>query len=25
MSQRVSYYDVAPEGLKMMMDMEKYT
>ncbi len=25
MSQRVSYYDVAPEGMKMMMDMEKYT
>ncbi|SDC82342.1 alkylhydroperoxidase AhpD family core domain-containing protein [Terribacillus halophilus] len=25
MSQRVSYYDVAPDGLKIMMDMEKYT
>lgn len=25
MSQRVSYYDVAPEGMKIVMDMEKYT
>ncbi len=25
MSQRVSYYDVAPDGMKIMMDMEKYT
>ncbi|EOP74588.1 hypothetical protein IIQ_04966, partial [Bacillus cereus VD118] len=25
MSQRISYYDVAPDGMKIMMDMEKYT
>ncbi|ARW30181.1 uncharacterized protein S101441_00604 [Bacillus subtilis subsp. subtilis] len=25
MSQRVSYYEIAPEGMKIMMDMEKYT
>ncbi|RID85480.1 carboxymuconolactone decarboxylase family protein [Peribacillus asahii] len=25
MSQRVSYYDIAPDGMKIMMDMEKYT
>lgn len=25
MSQRVSYYDAAPDGMKIMMDMEKYT
>lgn len=25
MSQRVSYNDVAPDGMKIMMDMEKYT
>lgn len=25
MSQRVPYNDVAPEGMKIMMDMEKYT
>ncbi|MFJ7954573.1 carboxymuconolactone decarboxylase family protein [Lysinibacillus sp. NPDC096418] len=25
MSQRVAYYDVAPDGMKIMMDMEKYT
>lgn len=25
MSQRINYYDVAPDGMKMMMDMEKYT
>ncbi|OBA05004.1 hypothetical protein BSBH6_03752 [Bacillus subtilis] len=25
MSQRVSYYDASPEGMKIMMDMEKYT
>ncbi|WP_408010272.1 carboxymuconolactone decarboxylase family protein [Pseudalkalibacillus sp. A8] len=25
MSQRVAYYDVAPEAMKIMMDMEKYT
>ncbi|MGP4066387.1 carboxymuconolactone decarboxylase family protein [Oceanobacillus sp. M65] len=25
MSQRVSYYDVAPEGMKIVMEMEKYT
>jgi len=25
MSQRVLYYDVAPDGMKIMMDMEKYT
>jgi AhpD family alkylhydroperoxidase len=25
MSQRVPYYDIAPDGMKIMMDMEKYT
>ncbi|MGM0922817.1 MAG: carboxymuconolactone decarboxylase family protein [Bacillota bacterium] len=25
MSQRVSYYEIAPDGMKIMMDMEKYT
>ncbi len=25
MSQRVPYYEIAPDGMKMMMDMEKYT
>ncbi|MGE8204721.1 carboxymuconolactone decarboxylase family protein [Heyndrickxia sp. NPDC080065] len=25
MAQRISYYDVAPEGLKIMLEMEKYT
>ncbi|MDP4086229.1 MAG: carboxymuconolactone decarboxylase family protein [Bacillota bacterium] len=25
MSQRVSYYEIAPEGMKIMMEMEKYT
>ncbi|MFD4932802.1 carboxymuconolactone decarboxylase family protein [Peribacillus butanolivorans] len=25
MSQRISYNDVAPDGMKIMMDMEKYT
>ncbi|MFJ7731660.1 carboxymuconolactone decarboxylase family protein [Lysinibacillus sp. NPDC097231] len=25
MSQRVAYYDVAPDGMKIMMDMERYT
>lgn len=25
MSQRVSYYEVASDGMKIMMDMEKYT
>ncbi len=25
MSQRVSYYEMAPDGMKIMMDMEKYT
>lgn len=25
MSQRVSYYEVAPDAMKIMMDMEKYT
>ncbi|MGE7024155.1 carboxymuconolactone decarboxylase family protein [Solibacillus cecembensis] len=25
MNQRVDYYDIAPEGMKIMMDMEKYT
>ena len=25
MSQRVPYYEIAPEGMKIMMDMEKYT
>ncbi|WP_261133373.1 carboxymuconolactone decarboxylase family protein [Bacillus sp. Marseille-Q3570] len=25
MSQRVAYYDVAPDAMKIMMDMEKYT
>lgn len=25
MSQRVAYNDVAPDGMKIMMDMEKYT
>lgn len=25
MSQRIAYYDVAPDGMKIMMDMEKYT
>lgn len=24
MSQRVAYYDVAPDGMKIMVDMEKY-
>jgi AhpD family alkylhydroperoxidase len=23
--QRVSYYEIAPDGIKIMMDMEKYT
>lgn len=25
MSQRVSYYELVPDGMKIMMDMEKYT
>ncbi|RBP28784.1 MULTISPECIES: carboxymuconolactone decarboxylase family protein [Bacillus] len=25
MSQRMSYYDISPDGMKIMMDMEKYT
>ena len=25
MSQRISYYEVAPEAMKIMMEMEKYT
>jgi AhpD family alkylhydroperoxidase len=25
MSQRVPYYEIAPDGMKIMMDMEKYT
>lgn len=25
MSQRIPYYDVAPNGMKIMLDMEKYT
>ena len=25
MGQRVSYYEIAPDGMKIMMDMEKYT
>lgn len=25
MSQRISYYEAAPEGMKIMMEMEKYT
>ncbi|MBE7150363.1 carboxymuconolactone decarboxylase family protein [Bacillus mycoides] len=25
MSQRISYYDISPDGMKIMMDMEKYT
>lgn len=25
MSQRISYYEVAPEGMKIVMDMGKYT
>lgn len=25
MSQRVPYYDLAPDGMKIMMEMEKYT
>jgi AhpD family alkylhydroperoxidase len=25
MSQRVPYYEIAPDGLEIMMDMEKYT
>jgi hypothetical protein len=25
MSQRISYYELAPDGMKVMMDMEKYT
>jgi AhpD family alkylhydroperoxidase len=25
MSQRVSYYDITPDGMQIMMDMEKYT
>lgn len=25
MTQRISYYDVAPDAMKIMMDMEKYT
>lgn len=25
MSKRVSYYEIAPDGMKIMMDMEKYT
>jgi AhpD family alkylhydroperoxidase len=25
MSQRIAYYDVAPNAMKIMMDMEKYT
>jgi AhpD family alkylhydroperoxidase len=25
MSQRISYYDAAPGGIKIMLDMEKYT
>ncbi|KMY51599.1 carboxymuconolactone decarboxylase family protein [Peribacillus loiseleuriae] len=25
MSQRISYYEIAPDGMKIMMDMEKYT
>ncbi|MGF9957317.1 carboxymuconolactone decarboxylase family protein [Bacillus mycoides] len=25
MRQRMSYYDISPDGMKIMMDMEKYT
>lgn len=25
MGQRISYYDIAPEGMNIMMEMEKYT
>ncbi|TWT01140.1 carboxymuconolactone decarboxylase family protein [Planomicrobium sp. CPCC 101079] len=25
MNQRIPYYDVSPDGMKIMMDMEKYT
>ena len=25
MGQRISYYEIAPDGMKIMMDMEKYT